>query len=68
MKFCPDCGQELEFLGLAPGCSGRWRYGCPNPKCDALWETLGCSVSGRISGYQKNWQKYSEWKTRQTGI
>jgi hypothetical protein len=63
MKFCLECGTQLEFCGLAKWCSGIWLYGCL--KCDALWEARGCSVTGRISGYQKSFLKFSEWKERQ---
>lgn len=65
MKFCPDCRTLLEELGLVPECSGQWLYGCP--KCDALWKVRGYSITERISGCHKSWQKYSEWKKQQNG-
>ncbi|MDP1629131.1 MAG: hypothetical protein Q8L57_00770 [bacterium] len=64
MKFCQECGTQLEFCDLAKGHSlSIWLHGCP--KCDALWEARGCSVTGRISGYQKSFLKFSEWKKGQ---
>ncbi|MDP3710512.1 MAG: hypothetical protein Q8R29_02180 [bacterium] len=58
MKFCLECGEGLEFLGLSEWSTGIWLYGCK--QCDILWERHGCSISGSTTGYEKSFQKLSE--------
>jgi hypothetical protein len=44
VKFCPNCGEPVEFINRE-GPFGTGYYGCPNGKCDSFFEWYPDSVT-----------------------